>query len=73
MVRCALLGVDEIWATNAPRTMARQLTTKASLQLVDFETLKEIVFRVWVVMAFSGSASGVRKPLVRMEAVARRM
>ena len=73
MVRCALLGVDEIWATNAPRTMARQLTTKASLQLVDFETLKEIVFRVWVVMAFSGSASGVREPLVRMEAVARRM
>jgi len=73
MVRCARLGVDEIWATNAPRTMARQLTTKASLQLVDFETLKEIVFRVWVVMAFSGSASGVRKPLVRMEAVARRM
>jgi hypothetical protein len=73
MVRWARLGVEEIWATKAPRTMARQLTTKASRQLVDFETLKEMVFRVWVVMAFSGSASGVRKPLVRMEAVARRM
>jgi hypothetical protein len=72
MVRWARVGVEEIWATKAPRTMARQLTTKASFQLVDFETLKEI-FRVWVVMAFSGSASGVRKPLVRMEAVARRM
>jgi len=73
MVRCALLGVDEIWATNAPRTMARQLTTKASLQLVDFETLKEIVFWVWVVMAFSGSASGVPNPFAVLEAAAGKM
>jgi hypothetical protein len=64
------LGAVEIWATKAPRTMARQETTKASFQPVDLETLKWIVFWVWVVMAFSGSAFGVRKPLVRMEAVA---
>jgi len=50
--------VEEIWATKAPRTMARQLTTKASRQPVDFETLKRIVFWVWVVMALSGSALG---------------
>ena len=59
MVRCALRGVEEICATKAPRTMARQLTTKASFHPWDFETLKLIVFRVWVVMALSVPRSGL--------------
>jgi hypothetical protein len=46
-------GVEEIWATKAPRTMAREAITKRSFQPWDFETLKWIEFRVWVVMAFS--------------------
>ena len=32
------VGVEEIWATKAPRTMARQETTKASFQPCDFDT-----------------------------------
>jgi hypothetical protein len=33
------LGLDEIWATKEPRTMARKLTTKRSFQPC-FETWK---------------------------------
>src|SRR5512135_1871698 len=46
-------GVDEIWATKAPRTMAREATTNRSFQPVALETLKRIDLRVWVVMTFS--------------------
>ena len=48
-----VLRIEEIWATKAPRTMAREATTNRSFQPVAFETLKLIVFWVWVVMAFS--------------------
>jgi hypothetical protein len=37
--------------------MARQETTKASFQPVDFDTWKLIVFWVWVVIGLPGAAA----------------
>jgi hypothetical protein len=54
----ACFGADEIWATKAPRTTTRKVTTKRSFQPRPLPTVRWRELLAWVVMASSVRRQG---------------